>query len=184
MTLIPAKPVPALSLETLSHGRFDLGKDGGENGTFLVFYRGLHCPICIKELAALEEALPEFEAKGIRVVAVSSDDEARTKETAEKAGVSKVTMAFGLSLSAARDDWGLYISSARDGSAEPALFSEPGHFFILGDGTLYSAFIQTAPFSRPGIPDMLRMISMQQEKMYPPRGLYTGPLPGETAAAE
>jgi hypothetical protein len=44
--LIPRERTPALEVETLSHGQFDLAGDGAERFTLVTFYRGLHCPIC------------------------------------------------------------------------------------------------------------------------------------------
>ncbi len=46
--LIPGNTVPELKIETVGHGLFDLESDGGTNGTLVIQYRGLHCPICIR----------------------------------------------------------------------------------------------------------------------------------------
>nr|WP_299036170.1 redoxin domain-containing protein [uncultured Tenacibaculum sp.] len=37
----------------------------------VVFYRGLHCPLCKKYLQQLKKLLSEFEKRGVNVVAVS-----------------------------------------------------------------------------------------------------------------
>jgi peroxiredoxin len=44
-----------------------------ERFRFIVFYRGLHCPICRTELRELEVKLPEFAKRGVTAVAISSD---------------------------------------------------------------------------------------------------------------
>lgn len=177
--LLPSRPIPPLDLPTLNHGTLTLASHRGENGTVLVFYRGLHCPICIRQLRELEEKLDQFEALGMSVAAISPDTEDRARETAEKAAVSRLPIAWGLPLKSARDDWGLYISSARPGTSEPSLFSEPGHFVVRPDGTLFAAWVQTAPQARPRLDDLLAMIRFAQERNYPPRGTYTGPLEGD-----
>ena len=46
--LIPRQSVPALQIDTLDHGAFNLAKDAPQHFTLVVFYRGLHCPICLK----------------------------------------------------------------------------------------------------------------------------------------
>ena len=48
--LMPRQAVPALQLPTLNHGGFTLSDDAAPNFTLVVFYRGLHCPICLKYL--------------------------------------------------------------------------------------------------------------------------------------
>jgi peroxiredoxin len=177
--LTPNQPVPALAIQTLTHGGFDLGRDHGENGTVLIFYRGLHCPICLRQMGAYETGLAQFSDLGVQVLMLSADRRDAALKAAEKAGVSKLRIGHGLSLKAARDDWGLYLSSARDGSAEPALFHEPGQFYIGPDDRLYFGWVQTSPFGRPSMSDMAGAIRYRLEKDYPPRGQYTGPVPGD-----
>ncbi len=175
--LIPGNPVPALTLDTLGHGRFDLSRDHGENGTLVIVYRGLHCPICIRQMGEVEAALDDFAEQGIEVIMLSTDTEPRAAETVEKSGTSRLRVGHSLSLKRARDDWGLYISSKREGSAEADLFAEPGHFYIAPDGTLYFGWLQTTPFARPSCADMLSGIKWALANNYPPRGTYTGDLP-------
>jgi peroxiredoxin len=174
--LIPRYPVPALNVPLITGGRFVLGATPGERFDLVVFYRGLHCPICTKYLLELERLSPEFAARGVQVVAVSSDDEERGKQMAEKVKASAVKFAYGLSLRSARQ-WGLYISASRGktsiGIEEPALFSEPGVFIVRPDGTLYYGAVQTMPFARPQFQDLLGAIDFAIAKDYPARGEYT-----------
>ena len=48
----------------------------------------LHCPICAGYLGDLEKKLGDFEDKGVPVIAISSDVEARAAEAKEKWGFS------------------------------------------------------------------------------------------------
>jgi hypothetical protein len=48
--------------------------------------------------------------------------------------------------------------------------SEPGLFLIRPDGTLYCSSVQTMPFARPHVGDVLQAIAFITEKNYPPRG--------------
>ena len=56
--LMPRRPVPALSVPTLTHGGYLLTSETPQNFTLVVFYRGLHCPICLKYLLELARLQP------------------------------------------------------------------------------------------------------------------------------
>ncbi len=103
--LLPRHPVPALNVPLVGGGRFVLGANPGERFDLIVFYRGLHCPICAKYLLELERLAPEFAARGVQVVAVSSDDEQRGQAMSEKVKAVGTRFAYGLGLRAARQ-WG------------------------------------------------------------------------------
>lgn len=175
--LLPRFPVPALNVPLTTGDRYVLGATPGKNFDLLVFYRGLHCPICAKYLLELERLAAEFAARGVQVLAISTDDEDRARHMATKVGANQVRIGYGLSLKAARQ-WGLYISASRGktsaGIDEPDLFIEPGVFIVRPDGTLYFSAVQTMPFSRPAIPDLLSAIDYATTKNYPARGEYTG----------
>lgn len=177
--LMPRESVPALDVFTIDGGRFVLGTTPAEKFDLVVFYRGLHCPICTKYLLELERLAPEFKKRGVNLIAISSDDQERGKKMADKVGASDVKFGYGLGLQTARS-WGLYISVGRGatsiGLEEPALFSEPGVFLIKPDVTLYYGSTQTMPFARPQFQDLLGAIDFAIAKDYPARGEYTGPV--------
>ena len=138
----PRKAVPALKVPTLAHGEFDLRNDKPAHFTMIVFYRGLHCPICAKYLLELGRMLPDFAQRGVTAIAVSTDTRERAQAMTDKLNAPNLRVGYGLSLSDARD-WGLYISTSRGltsiGIEEPPLFAEPGLFLVRPDGTLYYA---------------------------------------------
>jgi peroxiredoxin len=175
--LLPRHPVPALDLPLTTGERFVLGAHPAERFDLLVFYRGLHCPLCAKYLIELERLAPEFASRGVNVLAISSDTEERGQEMARKVSASGVQFAYGLPLKLARE-WGLYISESRGktsiGIDEPALFSEPAVYLVRPDGTLYYGAVQTMPFARPSFTDLLGAIDFAISKDYPARGEYTG----------
>jgi peroxiredoxin len=175
--LMPRTAVPALAVPTLAHGEFTLAQDKPAQFTLLVFYRGLHCPICAKYLLELGRLLPEFEQRGVKVMALSSDTPERAQAMAAKLNAPNLRMGHSLSLADARA-WGLYISTSRGvtsiGIEEPALFSEPGVFLVRPDGTLYYGAVQTMPFARPLFAELLAAIDFAIAKNYPARGEYTG----------
>ena len=174
-SLIPRYPIPTLNVSLINGERFVLGASPGERFDMVVFYRGLHCPICMKYLLELERLVPEFEKRGVKVVAVSSDTEERAKAMVEKIKANSLKFAYGLSLKNARQ-WGLYLSTSRGktsiGIEEPALFSEPGVFLVKPDSTLYYGAVQTMPFARPQFQDLLGAIDFAIANDYPARGEY------------
>lgn len=175
--LMPRTAVPALAVPTLAHGNFTLGQDKPAQFTLLVFYRGLHCPLCAKYLTELGRLLPEFEQRGVEVIALSSDTAERAQAMADKLNAPALRIGHGLALADARA-WGLYISTSRGatsiGIEEPALFSEPGVFLVRPNGTLYYGAVQTMPFARPLFAELLAAIDFAVAKNYPARGEYAG----------
>lgn len=177
--LLPRQKTPDLSLETVAHGRFTLSQETAPRGTLLVFYRGLHCPICATYLKDLATHLPALAERGVAAVAISSDTAERGQAMADKVGAADLRLAYGLPLDQARD-WGLFLSASRGktsiGIEEPALFSEPGLFLISPDRSLYYSSVQTMPFVRPHFADLLGALDFVIAKSYPARGEYSGPV--------
>lgn len=175
--LVPREPVPALSAPLLDNREYQLGVPPSLTFDMVVFYRGLHCPVCAKYLTELERLYPDFEQRGVKAVAISSDSEERAREMAKKINRQRLPIGYGLPLKVARQ-WGLVISTSRGktsiGIDEPPLFSEPGLFLVRPDGTLYWGSIQTMPFARPHFDEILSAIDFAIKNDYPARGEYTG----------
>ncbi len=171
--LIPRQPVPSLEVPTVGGGDWRLADQTPENFTMIVFYRGLHCPICSTYLGDLNRKADALAAKGVSVVVISGDEQARAAEAKQQWALDNLTVGYGLDLDKARE-WGLYISSSRgmtsSGHEEPPLFSEPGLFLVRSDGTLYFSTVQTMPFARPGFGDILKALDFVIAKDYPARG--------------
>lgn len=175
--LMPRQKTPDLSVDTLVHGRFTLATDVPERFTLLVFYRGLHCPICATYLKELVRLAPEFASRGVKPIALSSDTRERAQAMADKIEGAAVRFGYGLPLAKAKE-WGLFISTSRGktsiGIEEPPLFSEPGVFLVRPDRTLYYASVQTMPFVRPHFSEMVQALDFVIAKDYPARGEYAG----------
>jgi peroxiredoxin len=171
--LLPRAKVPELSVKTVAGQTWTLAERKPERFTLVVFYRGLHCPICRGYLGELAKLEPEFGTRGVDVIALSSDTEERARRAAVEWQLGNLTVGYGLDLSAARD-WGLFISTSRGmtsaGIEEPAQFSEPGVFLVRPDGTLYWSAIQTMPFARPHFRELLSAVDFVTAKDYPARG--------------
>ncbi len=170
--LLPRQTVPPLTAELVGGGTWSSDSPGGDPFTLVVFYRGLHCPICKTYLGSLEKLLPDFAKRGVKVVALSSDTTERAATAKADWGLGEMTVG-SVSLEAARS-WGLYVSAGRGvtsiGIEEPARFSEPGIFILRPDASLYFVSTQSMPFARPRFEEMLGAIDFVVAKDYPARG--------------
>ncbi len=171
--LTPRKPVPDLEVETLDGATWKLAEAKPGNFTMIVFYRGLHCPICSNYMRDLDRKIADFAAKGVEVIAISTDDGDRARDTKDGWGLENTRIGYGISVEQARA-WGLYISSSRGktsvGIEEPPLFNEPGVFLVRPDGNLYAALTGSMPFARPHFSEILKALEFIIEKDYPGRG--------------
>ncbi len=166
---VPGTAAPSLDLPLTIQARFELSTQTPEHFTMLVFYRGSHCPLCKMQLEELGSRLNEFTDRGISPFAISMDDEERAMKVDAEWDTGNLPLAYDMSEEKARE-WGLYISTAREGSEEPAIFSEPGICLVRPDGTLYMAQHQSVPFARPSFDGILKGLDFVQIEDYPPRG--------------
>ena len=170
--LIPRQPVPELSVRTVGGSTWNMSEQSPENFTVVVFFRGLHCPICANYLCDLQRKLSDFVQQGVNVIAISSDSKERAERTAEDWGLDELTLGYGLDLVTARR-WGLFVSTGRgptsSGIEETRMFSEPGLYLIRSDGTLYFGLVQTVPFSRPSFSEILNIVKFVLKKVSCPQ---------------
>lgn len=164
----PKTQVPDLELPLINDTQWSLQAQESEAFTMLVFYRGLHCPICKKYLEALATKLEAFSERGVNLIAISCDTEERAKKAGEDWNIPSLPIGFNFTIEAARE-WGLYISNGIS-DKEPDEFCEPGLFLIKADQTLYASAIQTMPFARPNWDDILNAIDYVGKNDYPARG--------------
>ena len=173
VTLFSRQPVPPLDVELVGGGSFNIAKEKPPNFTLLVFFRGLHCPICKTQLRELETKLDEFDKRGVGVTAISCDTLERAEKSKEDWKLMRLRVGYGLDLAAARK-WGLFVSTGRGmtsaGVEEPARFSEPALYLVRPDGSLYFGSVQTMPFARPHFDDILGAIDYVAKHDYPARG--------------
>lgn len=171
--LKPRLAVPILDVQLTNGEVWKLSQQNAENFIMLAFYRGMHCPICKRYLADLNRKLADFEARGVSVLALSSDSKERAMATEEDWGLSNLTLGYGIPIEKARE-WGLYISTGKGKSSlgvmEPDFFSEPALFLIKPDMTLYASIMQTMPFARPYFSEVLSSLDFIIENNYPARG--------------
>ena len=167
--VLPRTPAPPLDLPLAGGGRFVLSEQSPQAFTLVVFYRGLHCPKCKDQLQELDTMLERLAEVGVTsVVAVSGDTEERARRTVDEWGLSSVEVAYGLTEEQMRA-WDLYVSKGVK-DPEPDVFSEPGLFLVQADGTVYSAHVQSMPFARPHLSNLVTAVGFVRERDYPARG--------------
>jgi peroxiredoxin len=98
VTLFPRQPAPSLVVDLVGGGIFDLAQEKPATFTLLAFYRGLHCPICKSQLRELDSKLDEFDKLGVGVTALSRDSEERATKRSEVWRLTRLRLAYGLTL--------------------------------------------------------------------------------------
>ncbi|MCZ6522804.1 MAG: redoxin domain-containing protein, partial [Alphaproteobacteria bacterium] len=109
--VIPRTQTPGLEVETLDGGSWRLSERSPDKFTLVVFYRGLHCPICKNYLRDLDGLVGDLGERGVEVIAVSGVDQERAAKTKEEWGLENVAIGYGQSIANMRD-WGLFISNS------------------------------------------------------------------------
>lgn len=175
MRVIPGDTMPAIDARLVGGEGWALASEKPEKLALLAFYRGVFCPICRTWLSDLDRLVPEFEKRGASVIALSCD----TQEGAEKAvqdwGLKRLRVGYKLDVEDARRA-GLYISEGRGvnpatGQKEPMLFAEPALLLVRPEGELYAAWIQSTPYARVHIGEILTAVDNFTAKNLPePRG--------------
>ncbi len=165
----PQTPAPALEVDLVGGGRWHLADQHPDAFTLVVFYRGLHCPVCKVYTAQLAGMLDAFAGVGVTsVVAVSGDTEARATTSVQEWGLGSLDVGWGQSVASMRA-WGLFVSKGIT-EGEPDLFGEPGLFLVKPEGSIYAEVLNSVPFGRPHLDEIVKAVTFVQEKNYPARG--------------
>jgi peroxiredoxin len=164
----PRQPAPSLELPLLGGGVFRLVERQPERFTMIVFFRGLHCPVCRAQLTELDRRLDDLPVRGIDVIAISAETRKRSEELWADWMLKRLPIAYGLAEPSMRE-WGLFVSRGRSDD-EPALFNEPALFLIEPDGKVYYESILSMPAGRPRLDDLLYAIDYWTKVGYPARG--------------
>ena len=167
-TPMPGEAAPRLNVERLDAEPFDLASSTIENHAILLFYRGVHCPICKGMIEELSGRMNEFHAIGVDVVPISMDSRERAERQKNEWNIDNLAIGYGMSEETARA-FGLFISK-KEQDSEPERFSEPGAVIVKPDRSIYALFIQSVPFTRPSFDGLLGGLRFVQDKGYPVRG--------------
>ena len=165
----PGSQAPELSVDTVGGRGWTLSEQEPERFTMIVFYRGRHCPVCRKYIGELDGLVGDFAERGVDVIAVSGDDEDRAEQSREEWELENVEIGYGLSEDQMAA-WGLFVSSALLDD-EPDRFSEPGLFLVDAENRVFYATVNSMPFGRPPLSEMLDAVDFVIGKDFPARGI-------------
>jgi hypothetical protein len=170
--IVPGQQVPDFSVRLADGGIWRLSENAPDYMLMIDVYRGYHCPRCRGHLEAINAAIADFKKARMDVIAVSADSAERVAKCYAEWDIADVLVGGGLSIADA-DRLGLYLShSIEIRPLESPIFAEPAVLFVKSDLTLYGAILQTFPFARPKIPDLLEVPTFAAAQNYPPRGDY------------
>ncbi len=172
MTALAAgTPFPKTALSRLDGGSVTLGvPHEGRDWQLVVIYRGLHCPLCKKYLAQLQEMQSDFHAEGVDVVVASGDPEEKARTMADEFAPT-LPMGYGLTI-AQMMDFGLYVSDPRSAQETDQPFAEPGLFVVNEEGNIQMVDVSNSPFLRPDLEKVLNGIKFIRNNDYPIRGMH------------
>ena len=142
----PAFDVPAVGGGTISIRQSLQGSYG-----VVLIYRGAWCPYCQAQLAGFQRASEKLAEAGIKVVALSVDDEATTRGTIEK---FKLSFPVGHSADA---DKVASITGAY--TNESPRYLQPTGFFAGADGNILNAVYSSGPLGRLIAEDVIGMVA-------------------------
>lgn len=180
MRVHPGAKLPPLKSRVIKKGggesvRWSLAGEKPEKLALLAFYRGAFCPICRVWLGELDRLVPQFEKRGVSVIALSCDRREGAEHAIDDWELKRLRVGYKLEVDDARKA-GLYLSEGRGknpitGVREPVLFTEPALMLARPDGTLYAAWIQSLPYARPHIAEVLTAVdNLIAQGLKPPRG--------------
>jgi len=147
--LLYGEKIPTAMLLDMSGKPFDLNKAVTKKPTILVFYRGGWCPYCTKQLAGLQEVVPNLEEWGYQLIAVSTDQpkglmQSVNKEKLEYTLLSdadlQVSKLFGIAYKAPKGYWDM-LSKTTGGKDVDLLLPVPSVFILNQEGIIRFEYI-------------------------------------------
>jgi len=147
---------PALDVPAVGGGTISLPQSlRGSFGVVLI-YRGAWCPYCQAQLGGFQRASEKLAAAGIKVVALSVDDEATSVGTIEK---FKLSFPVGHSANA---DKVASITGAYSNDS-PRYLQSTG-FVLAPDGKILNAVYSSGPLGRLVAEDVIGMVNYIKSK--------------------
>jgi len=117
---------PAISAPKLGGGTLSLPDDLAGFFGVVLFYRGFWCPYCNAQLSGFERAKERLANVGVKVVALSVDDEVRTRDLIAKHKIS-FPIGYGADARAIAAATGAYLN-------EDPLYIQSTGFVLAPDG--------------------------------------------------
>jgi peroxiredoxin len=150
------EPLPAIELDAVGGNRLVLPEDlRGFFGVVLA-YRGSWCPYCNAQLASYQRRLPMLTEAGIKVVAISADDEEHAQLTVTQHQLT-YPVGYGAEPLKTSQLLGGYMNRSR-GSLEST------NFLLQPDGTIEVAVYSSKVLGRLVVDDVLGYVKRLQSR--------------------
>ncbi len=147
---------PELKLRAVGGGAIDLPQElAGSFGVVLI-YRGAWCPLCREQLAGYAAAKPELDGLGVKVVALSVDDEATGA-----ALVQEHHLTFPVGHSANADQ--IAAATGAFTNDEPH-YLQPTDFILAPDGSILNAIYSTNAVGRITAGEVIRLVTFKKSQ--------------------
>lgn len=164
-------PAPDASLSDITGSQLDLAAMYRKGPTLVIFYRGGWCPFCNLQLHEFGSAKPEFERRGVHLVAISVDKPSEEAKTQAKQGVP-FPMLSDSNLVAHRAYKVVHVpgEAERKGLAKYGIdlaaysgeshgsFAVPALFLVDRDGTVRFVHADEDYMTRPSAQQMLAVV--------------------------
>jgi peroxiredoxin len=147
---------PAFDVPAVGGGRTSILHSLQESYGVVLIYRGAWCPYCQAQLAGFQRASEKLVEAGIKVVALSVDNEAATVGTIEK---FKLSFPVGHSADA---DKVASITGAYTNES-PGYLQATG-FLLAPDGKILNAVYSSGPLGRLVAEDVIGMVAYLKSK--------------------
>jgi peroxiredoxin len=135
--LKPGDAFPALPVAVAGGDTVDLPSALAGRHAVVLIFRGAWCPYCNAQLRAFERARERLEELGVRIVALSVDDEATTRALVEKQGIG-FPVGHGADAQAVRAATGAFVH------ADPEFLESTGFVLDPGGRVLVSVYSSNA----------------------------------------
>lgn len=147
---------PALETAAVGGGTIDIRQSlSGSYGVVLI-YRGAWCPYCRAQLAGFQRAREKLAETGIKVVALSVDDETTTAGTIEK-------FKLGFPVGHSADAGKVAAITGAYTNDKPRYLQTTG-FLLAPDGKILNAVYSSGPIGRLVAEDVIGMVAYLKSK--------------------
>jgi len=140
--IAPGTPVPQFRLAT-EDGEDFTREDLLGHTTVLVFYPNAFSPVCTDQLQVYEETLPDLQAQGARMFAVSTDHSSSQRAFRESLNVTIPQLSDFEPKGATARAFGAYF--------EPAGFTNRALVAVGPDGVVIWSHLAASPGDLPGV---------------------------------
>lgn len=164
--LLIGESIPTIKLKDAKGMEFDLNGAVASKPTILIFYRGGWCPYCSKQLAGLQELMPELEKIGYQLLAISTDSPDVLMHSASKEHLGytllsdadlQVSKKFGLAFKAPKGYWEM-LPKTTSGMNKDLLLPVPSVFILSKSGKIHYEYINP-DFKQRLSPDLLKAVA-------------------------